>query len=634
MSFISAFIYLCAAVIAVPIVKRLGFGSVLGYLVAGMIIGPSCLGFVGTDGQDVMHTAEFGVVMMLFLIGLELRPSMLWKMRGSILGMGGLQVAGTTGAGLLIGLLVGMPWQIALAAGLIFAMSSTAIALQSLNEKGLIKTPGGQASFSVLLFQDIAVIPMLALLPLLATLPEQAGSGASGHAQGMGSLPGWQQGGLIIGAVLIVIICGRYLLRPIFRYIAATRLREMFTATALLLVMSISLLMQQVGLSPALGAFLGGVVLADSEYRHQLEADVEPFKGLLLGLFFISVGVTIDFALMSQKAGLIALLLVALVVVKFAVLFVVGRFFKLKACNALLFAFALAQGGEFAFVLISFAQQHSVFTSETSKLMMATVAASMALAPLLLMLNEKLVQPCFSGGLVEREPDEIDVHDNPVILAGFGRFGHIVGRLLSVNGFTCTVLDHDPEQVEMLRRFGLKCFYGDATRIDLLHSAGAAQAKLFILALREEEKSLHIVKTVQEHFPNLRILARANGRQHAYDLLRAGVNDVYRETLGSALDMGEEALRALGLHAKRAHRAAQIFKKHDEESVREFARFSGSDEEYASLARLHIRNLEQVFQSDSEYARDEVEDAWEAADEPEGKEEGKEEGKRKKDQED
>lgn len=613
MSFTSVFIYLCAAVIAVPLVKRLGFGSVLGYLVAGMIIGPFCLGLVGTEGNDILHIAEFGVVMMLFLIGLELRPAMLWKLRGSILGMGGMQVSLTAGAALLIGMIAGLPWQIALAAGLVLAMSSTAIALQSLNEKGQIKTPGGQASFSVLLFQDIAVIPILALLPLLATLPPSAKDTTSSHAQGIGSLLGWQQGLLIIGAVLVVIICGRYLLRPIFRYIAATRLREMFTATALLLVVGISLLMQKVGLSPALGAFLGGVVLADSEYRHQLEADVEPFKGLLLGLFFISVGVTIDFALMSQKAGLIALLVTALLAVKFAVLFAVGRFFKLKACNALLFAFALAQGGEFAFVLISFASQHSVFSQETSKLMMATVAASMAIAPLLLMLNDKLVQPCFSGGEKEREADEIDEHDNPVILAGFGRFGHIVGRLLNVNGFTCTVLDHDPEQVEMLRRFGLKCFYGDATRIDLLHSAGAAKAKLFILALRDEEKSLQIVRIVQENFPNLKILARANGRQHAYDLIKAGVNDVYRETLGSALDLGVDALRALGLRAKRAHRSARIFKEHDEASVREFAKFSGNDEEFASLARLHIRNLEQVFESDHHYELSEVEDAWEAS---------------------
>ncbi len=598
MGFFDVFIYLLAAVIAVPLAKRLGLGSVLGYLLAGIVVGPFCLRLVGSDGADVMHFAEFGVVMMLFVVGLELRPAFLWQMRGPILGLGGAQVAATASLIGVGGFLLGAPWQMAVAIGLIVAMSSTAIVLQSLKEKGQMKTPGGRACFSVLLFQDIAIIPIVALLPLLGTLQTSA-EAADPHGS-LTAFPAWQQALLVLAAVCAVIIGGRFLLPPLFRYIAATRLPEMFTATALLLVVGIALLMQQVGLSPALGTFLAGVVLAESEYRHQLEADIEPFKGLLLGLFFIAVGAGIDFGLMARQPGTVAILVLTLVLVKFAILLVLGRSSKLEASQALLFAFALAQGGEFAFVLASFAQQSGVLSPEWTKLLVATVAVSMAIAPLLFVINDKLVQPRFIPRETEREPDVIDEHDHPVILAGFGRFGHIVGRLLRANGYPTTVLDHDPYQVETLRQFGLKSFYGDATRLDLLRTAGAESARLFVIAIDDEAKSLELVAIVRKHFPKMRIFARATSRQHAYELIRAGVSDVYRETLGSALDLSVDALMALGTSSKSALRASRLFREHDERSVREMALIDAKQPAYQSAARQHIENLERALQADRE----------------------------------
>ncbi len=597
MSFLHAFIYLAAAVITVPLAKRLGLGSVLGYLLAGIVIGPFCLRLIGTEGTDVMHFAEFGVVMMLFVIGLELRPARLWQMRAPILGLGGAQVVATAALITVMAVLLGFRWEMGLAVGLILALSSTAIVLQLLNEKGQMRTAGGQASFSVLLFQDLALIPILALLPLLATLPRASGT-TDAHGGGLSGLPAWQNALLVLAAVGAVILSGRFLLRPLFRYIAATRLREMFTATALLLVVGIALLMQAVGLSPALGTFLAGVVLAESEYRHQLETDIEPFKGLLLGLFFISVGASIDFALILREPTTIALLVVGLLGLKFAVLLALARAFKLEPSQRFLLAFALAQGGEFAFVLCSFATQNGVLTSQIANLLIASVAVSMAAAPLLFILNEHVVQSRFLSRIPEREPDEIDENDNAVILAGVGRFGHIIARLLRANGVGTTVLDFDPEQVEMLRRFGLKSFYGDATRLDLLRSAGAERARMLIIAIDDEEKTLRLIDLARDNFPHLRILARATSRQHAYRILRKGVTDVYRETFGSALDVGGDALLALGVEKTQACRAVQIMREHDEASVREMASLEGDEKIYSSMARLHIANLEKALASD------------------------------------
>jgi monovalent cation:proton antiporter-2 (CPA2) family protein len=591
-----AFVYLVAAVVSVPIAKRLGLGSVLGYLLAGVLIGPHLLNLVGDHSGHVMHFAEFGVVMMLFLVGLELQPAVLWQMRGRLIGLGGLQVGLTATIITLIGLAFGLGLRVPLAAGLILALSSTAIVLQSLQERGQLKTAGGEASFAVLLFQDIAVIPILAVLPLLAL------SGPMTETADPTASPAWQQAVLVILAVAAVIGAGRYLVNPLFRAIARTGLRELFTAATLLLVVGISLLMQRVGLSAALGTFLAGVVLANSEYRHELEADIEPFKGLLLGLFFITVGATINFHLLQAQPGLIAAFVLALLVIKFAVLFILSRVFKLATPEGLLFSFALAQGGEFAFVLLSFGVDRNLFTAEQSSVLVATVALSMAITPLLFVFNERFVRPRFAGPRApvrEADPIDADAQDNPVIIAGFGRFGHIVGRLLRANGVCSTVLDLDAEQVAIVRRLGIRAFYGDATRVDLLRAAGAARAKAIVVAIDHEQKAVELVEAVQRHFPNLRIFARAAGRVHAYEFQKRGVQTFYRETLGSSLDLGVDVLRSLGVSPAQAKRAAELFKEHDEQSVRELAQYWEDDDAYFSHARQHIDAFEHMMASDA-----------------------------------
>ncbi len=613
-----SFIYLVAAVIAVPIAKRLGLGSVLGYLMAGILIGPHVLGLVGQRGGDVMHFAEFGVVMMLFIVGLELQPSLLWRMRAQLVGLGGLQVVGTAAAVTGLGAALGLDLRLSLATGLIVAMSSTAIVLSSLQERGRLKTPAGQASFAVLLFQDIAVIPILALLPLLAakniSAPAADPAAAAHTASLIAHLPGWAQTLATLAAVGSVVFAGRHLVNPLFRAVAKTEIRELFTAAALLLVIGVSLIMQMVGLSAALGTFVAGVVLANSEYRHELEADIEPFKGLLLGLFFITVGAGIDFGLLRSQPGLIAGLVFALLAVKFAVLFVLSRIFRLSTPEGLLFSFALAQGGEFAFVLLSFVVDHSVLTAAQAAPLTATVALTMALTPLLFVINEKLVQPRLARATgPSREPDAIDpaAQENPVIIAGFGRFGHIVGRFLRANAVGATVLDLDSDQVEIVRRLGIKVFYGDATRLDLLRAAGAARARLIVIAIDDETKAVDLVDTVQKHFPHLKIFARASGRVHSYEFQKRGVLTFYRETLGSSLDLGVAVLRTLGFRAHQAHRAAQLFKEHDEKSVRELAQFWEDDAVYFNEARRHIEAFDRMFASDAAGRRSAADRGWE-----------------------
>jgi monovalent cation:proton antiporter-2 (CPA2) family protein len=614
--FFQAFVYLVAAVLSVPVAKRLGLGSVLGYLIAGVVIGPFVLGFVGNEeSDDVMHFAEFGVVMMLFLVGLELQPSLLWRLRTPILGLGGLQVAVTTLVIAGIGVCFGLSWQMALAVGMILSMSSTAIVLQTLNEKGLTKTEAGQSAFSVLLFQDIAVIPILALLPLLAMKSTSVSIAANGllfaaETTQDAALPPWQQALLVIGLVGGIIVAGRFLMRPVFRFIADTQLKEIFTATALLLVIGIALAVQSVGLSPALGTFVAGVVLADNEYRHELESDIEPFKGLLLGLFFISVGASIDFNLLLQQPLLILSLVIALAIVKFAVLLGLGRSFRLETSQSLLFAFALAQGGEFAFVLFSFATQNNVLTGSVAGPLIVAVALSMALTPLIMILNDKLVQPRFVSIEPDRDPDEIDDNENPAIIAGFGRFGQIIGRLLIANGCSVTILEHNPGQIELLRRFGFKVFYGDASRLDLLHSAGAKQAKLLIIAIDDREKIIEMVDLAHKHFPHLKILARAIDRRHAYELIRRGVDVVQRETFDSSLTMGVEALKLLGVRSYKAHRAAQTFKQHDEEALHEIAYFEGDEKGLVARSRQLAKDLEQLLRVDDAELTHEADRAW------------------------
>lgn len=609
---LGAFIYLAAAVIAAPVATRLGLGSVLGYLVAGMIVGPSVLGLIGREGENVMHFAEFGVVVMLFLVGLELQPSKLWELRRPIIGLGGLQVTVTAAA---IGggaLLLGFGWKAALATGLILAMSSTAIVLQSLSERGLLKTTAGQSCFSVLLFQDISVIPILALLPLLAaTQPHDAHGTAL-----IGDLPGWAQTIAVLAAVAVVVLAGRFLTRPLFRLVAETGIREVFVGLALVMVVGIALLMQLVGLSAALGTFLAGVVLAESEYRHELEMDLEPFKGLLLAVFFIAVGAGINFALLMSQPLLILGLVLGFIAVKLAVLFPLARLFGMAAPDASRFAFALAQGGEFAFVLISFAAGLALLSAEQAGLLVAVVALSMAAAPLLMIFDARVLQPRFSKLGETRAHDRIDESGARVIIAGHGRYGMTVGRLLSASGVRAVVLDHDAEQIDALRKFGYKVYYGDASRPDLLEAAGAAGAQALVIAIDDREKALEIVETARRHFPNLRILARAFDRVHAYRLFNAGVEDVYREVFASSVDMGERLLVRLGVHPFEAHRAASRFKAHDEKLIRRAAKHMDDTQRLIDLARQGSEEIERVLATDRGGAPLAPDHGWEPPDTP------------------
>lgn len=599
-----AFIFLAAAVISVPLAKRLGLGSVLGYLAAGVVIGPFVFGLVGSESESILHIAEFGVVLMLFIIGLELQPSRLWKLRGPILGLGGLQLAVTSILIFGIGLGAGFPWRVSLAAGLILALSSTAIVLQTLSEKGLLGTEAGQSSFSVLLFQDIAVIPILSLLPLLAVSSLQPegnaySTSAAEAAHGIAELSGWKQALLVVLVISAIILIGRFLARYIFRFIAETRLREIFTAFALLLVVGIALSMELVGLSAALGTFLAGVLLADSEYRHELESDIEPFKGLLLGLFFISVGAGMDFTLLFKNPYLISGIVLALIVLKFAVLFVLGRVFGITASQNFIFSFSLAQGGEFAFVLLSFAALNGVIPDAVTDSLVLVVALSMALTPLLMIINERIIQPRFALIKEDREADVIDER-NPVIIAGFGRFGQIVGRLLLANGIGTTVLDHKPGQIEMVRRFGYKVFYGDAARLELLRAAGAEDAKLFVLAIDDRDRALEIADKVMKNFPNMRIIARAFDRRHAFDLMNIGVKIIQRETFDSAVELGAAALEQLGYRTYQARRAALTFKHHDEQSLIDLREHWGDDEAFLEHTRRKNQDLLDLLRFDSE----------------------------------
>ena len=590
---IGAFVYLAAAVIAAPIAVRLGLGSVLGYLIAGMVIGPAVGGFI-KGGEDVMHFAEFGVIVMLFLVGLELQPSKLWELRKPILGLGGLQVTGTASVIGLVSYSLGMEWKSALTVGLILAMSSTAIVLQSMQERSLLKTSVGQSTFSVLLFQDIAIIPMLALLPLLAT--QQAGD-AHGSTL-IAGLPAWAQTLAVLGAVGIIILSGRYLMRPIFRIVAGAGSREIFVAFALLIVVGITLLMQQVGLSAALGTFLAGVVLAESEYRHELEMDLDPFKGLLLAVFFIAVGAGIDFKLIAADPLKLVGLVSGFVMIKLAVHFVIARLFKMPKPDASRFSFLLAQGGEFAFVLISFVAGLGILGVDDAALLIAVVAVSMALAPILMLLDEKVIQPRFAAGSEAREADLIDENNVKVIIAGYGRFGMTIGRFLQANGVKTVVLDHDAEQVESLRKFGFKLFYGDASRLDLLEAAGARDARAMVIALKDRDKVARIVDVVRMHFPHLKLFVRATDRVHAYALMNDGIENVYREMFDTSVRLGEELLVSLGRHPYEMHRAANLFRKHDDVQMRAAAKHLNDDKRLIDIARAGRAEILNVLAAD------------------------------------
>lgn len=577
-----AFLFLVAGVVAVPIATRLGLGSVLGYLLAGIAISP-LLNELHVDVVSIQHFAEFGVVMMLFLVGLELDPQLLWNMRTRLLGLGGLQVAVTIALVAAIGIAFGLGWTVAFAVGMVLALSSTAIVLQTLNEKGLMKSTGGQSGFSVLLFQDIAVIPMLALLPLLA-LPELveglAGAAAvdDGHGTGpdfVAGLPGWLRALVTIGAIAIVVIGGNLLTRPIFRFIAMARLRELFTAVALMMIVGIALLMTVVGLSPALGTFLAGVVLANSEYRHELESDIDPFKGLLLGLFFITVGAAIDFGLLFDQLGTIVALTLGLIVLKAAVLLVLARLFGVGGADRWLFALGLAQAGEFGFVLLAFTVANGVIPTALADQLLLVVALSMLLTPLLFIAYDRLIAPRFANAQAA-EPDAID-EQAPIIIAGIGRFGGVVNRVLLAAGYKTVVLDHRSDHLDRLRVFGTKVFFGDASRPDLLHAAGIEQAKMLVIAIDDRHQATELVRHLTAHHPHIHIIARAVDRHHVYELWGAGCRDVIRETFDSAVRAARSALEALGVHPFDAELQTRAFVENDRWRIRELAELYDPD---------------------------------------------------------
>ena len=577
-----ALIFLAAAVICVPIAARLGLGSVLGYLIAGAAIGPWGLGFIG-DVASTQNLAELGVVLMLFVIGLELEPKRLVSMRATVFGGGSLQLA-VSGALLAIALLaLGLAWQAALVGGLALALSSTAIATQAMTERNELDTPTGRAAFGILLFQDIAAIPLIALVPIL------------GHVETPGAQPVWMRVGLAVAAIAGVVVIGRHLTRPALRLIARIDIRELFTAFALLLVIGVAELMSLAGLSMALGAFLAGVLLASSEFRHALESDIEPFKGLLLGLFFITVGMTIDFGLLASRPAMVALLVVGFVALKFVSLWAVAR--MLDICRERwLFASLLAQGGEFAFVVFGVARESKLFTAEWEALLTIAVALSMGTTPLLLLLHDRLVT---RGAQAERSADTIDTQA-PVIIAGFGRFGQIVGRLLLANDIRAVVLDHDPDQVETVRKFGYRVFYGDATRLDLLEAAGARKARLLVNAIDDVEASLTLVDRVRANFPDLPIVSRARNVTHYFELRLRGVDVVERETFEAALRVGRSALEKLGVDRFRARELADAFRRHNIASVDATLPFYQDEARRMSMAKSGREELEQQFARDRE----------------------------------
>lgn len=576
-----AALFLFAGLVAVPIATRFGLGSVLGYLIAGTLISP-LLALLHVDVVSIQHFAEFGVVIMLFLIGLELEPKRLWEMRTRILGMGGGQVLVTLLVVFGIACMVVDRWSYALAIGAVLALSSTAIVLQTLNEKGLMQSDGGRASFSVLLFQDIAVIPMLALLPLLI-VPELAdlahGGGASGHG-GEGDhgtslslvegLPGWQAALISLAAIAAVVLGGNYLTRPLFRFIASANLRELFTATALFLVIAIALLMTLVGLSPALGTFLAGVVLANSEYRHELEADIDPFRGLLLGLFFMTVGAGINFALLADNPWLIAGLALGIMVLKFAVLYVIGWIFSVRGSQRWLLALGLCQVGEFGFVLLSFTTQNGVLPPEIADVLLLVIALTMLLTPFLFIFRDQVIAPLFDRRQTHKAEDAID-ETNDIIIAGRGRVGGIVDRMLRAAGYRSTVIDFNSRHIEFVQKFGFKTYFGDASRPGLLHAAGIERAKVLLVLIDDQAQINEIVRHVLHTYPNVHVIARAKDRTHVYELWSIGCRDIIRETYDSSLRMGRSAYQALGISKEASEKMSHAFDQADRKRLREFA---------------------------------------------------------------
>ncbi|MXU63856.1 monovalent cation:proton antiporter-2 (CPA2) family protein [Oceanomicrobium pacificus] len=623
---LQAFIFLIAAVIAVPLASKLGLGSVLGYLTAGVVIGP-LLGIVAShETENIQHYAEFGVVMMLFLVGLELEPRNLWDMRHRLLGLGGLQVGLTTVLIAGVSIVFGLSTNMAIAVGLTLALSSTAIVLQTLGEKGLASSDGGRASFSVLLFQDIAVIPMLAFIPLLATqssfeltfmdgtltaITDAAGAPTSGF---ISQLPPWARPLVILAAVAAVAVGGHFLTRPVFRFIAASKQHEIFTAAALLLVIGTALLMTLVGLSPALGTFLAGVVLANSEYRHELEADIEPFKGLLLGVFFITVGAGINFGVLFGDFFVIVGLTLGLIALKAGVLAALAFVFRIRGSAFWLFTLGLAQAGEFGFVLLAFSVQSGVLPTGLEERLLLVVALSMLLTPALFIIYERFLANRGAGG-EEQEMDDIDTQGT-VIIAGLGRFGQIVNRMLMNNGHKTVVLDYHNEVVDGMRKFGIESYFGDPSRPDLLLAAGIKDAKAIVVAMDDNDKAVRLVEYVRREFPHVHVVARAYDREHTYRLYAAGARDIVRETFDSSIRAGRYTMVALGHHPFEAERAAREYFKLDRKNLAELARLWDpllgplENKPYMEKAREINARMDQAMMGQVTDLKDRTERPW------------------------
>ncbi len=584
-------VYLSAAVIAVPLFARLGLGSVLGYVVAGVCIGPWGLGLIG-NVQVILHFSEIGVVLLLFVIGLELEPRKLWGMRHPILGAGGLQVVLTTAIITFLAWQWGLQWNTAIVVGLGLSLSSTAIALQMMNERWLMRTPLGNTGFSILLFQDISVIPIIALIPLLADQAADASHGTGGVSP------------LVVVAVIIgIFVVGKYALRHIFRIVAGTHVPEIFTALSLLLVGGVAAIMSSIGVSMALGAFVAGVILADSEYRHALESDIQPFKGLLLGLFFISVGMSIDFGLLIEQPLLILALTICLVLVKALVLYLVSMMMKIPVHQRGLFSFLLSQSGEFGFVLFGFAVTANAINPVLADQMILVIAMSMVLTPILVILNDRLIEPRFRKSIDEPVGDKIDA-SNDVILAGFGRFGQVVGRMLHANQIEPTIIDNDPDHIERVRRFGYIAYYGDVLRPGVLHSAGADKARLIILTGNGKESINQAVSMIQQDFPNLKIVARAYDRSHAMYLMDNGVESVTRESFFSAVEMGKETLGMLGFDDDSIEKLSKTYIQHDMSTLHQQVANRHDEKALINIAQGSREQLEEILEADKAEEQD------------------------------
>ena len=577
-------IFLGAAVVAVPISRKLGLGALLGYLLAGIVIGPSVLGLI-EEVDDLLHFAELGVVLLLFVIGLELKPSRLWAMRKPIFGLGASQLAVSTAALFALALAFGLSWQAALVIGMSLSLSSTAVALQMLAEKKQLTNMHGRAAFGVLLFQDLAIVPLMALVPLLA------GTGDSDTNMALAATKA-------VLALVAVVVGGRYLLRPVFRAIAHTQVPEVFTAAALLVVVGTGLIMQAVGFSMAMGAFVAGVLLADSEYRHELEANIEPFKGLLLGLFFIAVGMSVNLSIIVSQPLVVIGLTMLLLSIKFCVLFMLGRGYGLDNIQSTRLGITIAQGGEFAFVLFGLAQSNTILAKDVADLLILVVTISMMLTPIVVTLLDLLV----FGKKSEPVPafDAMENEENRIIIAGFGRFGQIIGRLLRVRKIPFTALDASPSHVDFVRNFGNKIYYGDVQRLDLLRAAGAADADVLVVALDDMQATNRVVQLVSKHWPDLKLFVRARNRQHVYELMDLGVKNIVRETFLSSLDMGEDVLRALGVPISTASETVARFKTYDRELLKHQHSIYKDPEKIIASGRHSRLQLEELFEKDAE----------------------------------